>query len=242
MFAGPNGSGKTTLIRNLATEFSKRGLFRLHYYVNADDLFVQLGQSIGLSLATLGIELTSGQLSEQLELHGRLSRERIVAARLTLENGTIKAAGHCDSYLAAAIADVIRQELLRRQLSFTFETVMSHPSKVAFLAEARRANYRTYLYFVATESPYLNLLRVKNRAEIGGHSVPPDKILQRYDRSLQLLPEALQNSDRAFLFDNSREQSRLLAELHPDRTLELKVPVQELPDWYRDYVEGRFSK
>ena len=55
-----------------------------------------------------------------------------------------------NSYFASVITDFIRQRLLDKRQSFTFETVMSHPSKVAFLKEAQALGYRTHLYFVST--------------------------------------------------------------------------------------------
>ena len=46
---------------------------------------------------------------------------------------------------------------------------MSHRSKTDFFARARAAGYRTYLYFIATESSHLNIYRVRNRTALGGH-------------------------------------------------------------------------
>ena len=40
---------------------------------------------------------------------------------------------------------------------------MSHPSKVALLENAQRAGYRTYLYYIATDDPAINVSRVANR-------------------------------------------------------------------------------
>ena len=45
--------------------------------------------------------------------------------------------GVMNAYFASVTADFLRQLLLGRQASFTFETVMSHPGKVALLKQAR---------------------------------------------------------------------------------------------------------
>lgn len=55
-----------------------------------------------------------------------------------------------NSYFASTIADLIRQKLLSTGKSFSFETVMSHPDKIDFLAKASAAGYRNYLYFITT--------------------------------------------------------------------------------------------
>ncbi len=61
---------------------------------------------------------------------------------------------------------------------------MTHPSKLDFLREARIAGFRTYLYFVATEDPEINIGRVRARVQKNGHDVAHDKIISR----LQPLP------------------------------------------------------
>jgi predicted ABC-type ATPase len=87
-------------------------------------------------------------------------------------------AGVCDAYAAAAVVDFLRDELLAAGQSFSFETVMSHRSKVDAFARARAAGYRTYLYFITTESSHLNVYRVRGRAALGGHDVPESKVVE----------------------------------------------------------------
>jgi predicted ABC-type ATPase len=104
---------------------------------------------------------------------------------------------------AQAIAEDRRQECLASRTSFSFETVMSHPSKVALLEQARALGFYNVLYFVATEDPELNVARVRQRVALGGHSVPEDRIVARYQRTLALLPKAVASCDRSVLFDNT---------------------------------------
>ncbi len=61
-------------------------------------------------------------------------------------------------------------------MTFTFETVMSHPDKIELLHKAQQSGFRTYLYYVATEDPEINISRVENRVSSGGHPVPREKI------------------------------------------------------------------
>ena len=105
---------------------------------------------------------------------------------------------------AQRLADAARRDCLDRRVSFSFETVMSHPSKVEFLLEAKALGYYVMLFFVGTEDPRVNVARVEMRVAMGGHSVPMDRILLRYDRTMNLLPDAILASNRTVLFDNSR--------------------------------------
>jgi predicted ABC-type ATPase len=68
--------------------------------------------------------------------------------------------------------------------------------------------YAIVVYFVATESPDLNIARVRQRVALGGHDAPEERIAARYRRTMDLLPDAIARSDRVPLFDNSYRQSR----------------------------------
>jgi predicted ABC-type ATPase len=129
--------------------------------------------------------------------------------------------------------DEIEQEV-RHQV----ETVMSHPGKTELLARAQESGYRTYLYFVATDDPAINISRVRNRVKLGGHGVPEDRIEPRYHRSLGLLMEAIRHTNRAYIFDNSGDNKdgkhTWLAEITDGQVLELKS--DQIPAWFKRAV------
>ncbi|MGB8696568.1 MAG: zeta toxin, partial [Acinetobacter sp.] len=140
--------------------------------------------------------------------------------------------------------DYIRLEFLRLKISFTFETVMSHISKVEFLQEAKRQGFRTYLYYVSTVDPIINIARVKYRVSVGGHPVPEKNIVERYYRSMDLLMQAVDASDRTYLFDNSSngEKAAFIAEIQSAETLKMNPEVQQLPWWFADKVLKNFTE
>lgn len=107
------------------------------------------------------------------------------------------------TYVAAVVADWLRDLLLDQRMSFTTETVMSHPAKLDLFRRARDRGYRSYLYFVATDDPSIQLDHIARRTQKGGHNVPEDKVTDRYVRSLAQLPQAIQLADRAYLFDTT---------------------------------------
>ena len=57
-----------------------------------------------------------------------------------------------NSYTIALFTNFLQQSAIRRGESFSQETVFSHPSKIDALRVAQEAGYRTYLYFIATDS------------------------------------------------------------------------------------------
>ncbi len=241
MFAGPNGSGKTSLVRKLAREYTPDGLFQLHHFLNADELFRDLQEGRGVSLGLLKRPVAVEQIRAALAAGGRLRSDHPFLATAQVVNGRlIDPVRLSDAYTAAAVADFLREELLSAGQSFSFETVMSHRSKIDFFARAGAAGYRTYLYFIATESSSLNVYRVKNRAALGEHDVPEDKIVERYQRCLELAGEALSHAYRGFLFDNSGAEPIWLAQLTPEAELQLKVTADSLPAWFRTWIAPHY--
>lgn len=138
---------------------------------------------------------------------------------------------HFTSYHASVLSDFLRRKALASGRSFSFETVMSAPDKVQLLAEARDRGFRTYVYYIATEAPEINMQRVKNRVADGGHDVPEAKIIERYHRSIALLADALRHSNRAYLFDTSEDEPWYFAEATEGTSIELKGNG-EIPTWF----------
>lgn len=96
-----------------------------------------------------------------------------------------------------------REAALREGRDHAFETVMSHPSHIDYMAKAADWGFTVRLYFVATEDPVINLDRVANRVLHGGHAVPVERIINRYRRCLDNLVEAMKVAHHVEIFDNS---------------------------------------
>jgi predicted ABC-type ATPase len=67
----------------------------------------------------------------------------------------------------------------------------------------------------------INQQRVKNRVMAGGHDVPQDKIVSRYNKSLELLYSMAKKCKRAYFFDNSAQEHTHFAEITPDGFLDI---------------------
>ncbi|MBI6664984.1 hypothetical protein B1F73_04845 [Pseudomonas syringae] len=231
VFAGPNGSGKSTIKRILHPDL-------IYIYVNADDLEREVGDNGFLDLSPFSIDADQQAFRTFFSSHPLIEREQlacqaehfvITAQSLLIEGITFT------SYHASVVADFIRHQLLDQSASFTFETVMSDRSKVEFIKKAKAMGYRTYLYFVATENPSININRIAIRVGEGGHNVTPEKVRTRYHRCLALLPEAIQATNRAYLFDNSGDTAELEAEITDASIVEYKV--DEVPEWCKVSIE-----
>lgn len=140
---------------------------------------------------------------------------------------------YVDGYFSAFVADFIRSSMLNVVHQFTIETVLSDRRKLEYIKSAKNLGYRIYLYFVSTKDVEINIKRVSQRVSLGGHNVPEEKIRSRYQKSLEILFDALRLCDRAYLFDNSEEKWVLLAELDQD---EFIIHTDTIPAWLNDHV------
>lgn len=211
MIAGPNGSGKSTLIELL------KNIVDIGVYINADDIEASLNKKPVIHLSDYNINATTKDFSifvNKKETIGTASFKKKLLTGYSIEaNVLVLKPVLINSYVASLIADFIRHKLLEKKENFTFETVMSHSSKLSIIDIANKEKYRTYLYFVTTIDPKLNIERIKNRVKKGGHNVSPEKAIERFYRSISHLPEAIKRSYRAFVFDNTTSL-KLIGEFH----------------------------
>jgi predicted ABC-type ATPase len=145
---------------------------------------------------------------------------------------------HLDDTAAQWCATELRAHALAHGTDVMFETVMSHPSKIAELQRAKAAGYHITVHLVATDHPDINVQRVQARVGAGGHHVPVERIHARYHRTLALAPLALVYADQAVLFDNTHSGSTghglsLQAHLHAGRAV---YAVEKPANWVKTVV------
>jgi predicted ABC-type ATPase len=196
---------------------------------NPDVIERDLRHTRQLDFTPWGLSVEPSELAQFFAAHPLAADHGIHAPPVRNNLLTLDDAGN--PYLVTVLADFMRRKWLAGHISFTCETVMSGPDKVGLLRNARRLGYRTYLYFVCTDSPLINQGRVAARVADGGHNIPDDKIVQRYGRSLRALREAVAVVNRAYLFDNSTagHPARLIAEYQEGALLRV---TEDLPNWY----------
>jgi predicted ABC-type ATPase len=101
----------------------------------------------------------------------------------------------------------LREECLRERKSLIFETVLSRRDKVDYIRRAKEAGFFVRIFFVCTESPTINAMRIAKRVMQGGHDVPITKIISRYKLSVANCIDVAKIVDRCYLYDNSVEDS-----------------------------------
>lgn len=227
IFAGPNGSGKSTLKSVLKPEW-------LGIYINPDEIEAKIKNTNIFNFQTFNLKIQKEEIKNFLFSHpliekGNLkySLDKIVFLDNRIDFSDIK----INSYFASILSDFVRRKLIKNGEALSFET-MSSTDKIEFLRYAKEKGYKTYLYFIATDDPQINIQRVDNRVVLGGHNVPKKKIISRYYKSLDNLYEAVKTANRSFVFDNSGDERIFLAEIN-EGNVELKV--DRVPLWFEKY-------
>ena len=226
------GSGKSRLKGYLAPKL-------LGIYLNADEIEAEVRRTGEFDFHKPSLDVASDEVLSSFHSSSFLSQSGFgaEAKKLRFRNGKKDFREvSMNSYFASVTVDFIRRHFLAKKITFTFETVMSHPSKVEWLEAAQRESFRTYLYFVATDDPSINVSRVKARVRLDGHAVPEERIIARYHRSIGLLSRVIRCTNRAYIFDNSIEgkDHQFLVEITEGRKIELKT--SDIPAWFRKAV------
>lgn len=109
----------------------------------------------------------------------------------------------CSNIEAAKLAESRREEQLSKKESFCFETVLSTDRNLKLLQRAKDSGFFIRCYYVLTADPNINVARVSSRVSAGGHDVPVEKIVSRYDKALALVHELVPVCDICHIYDNS---------------------------------------
>lgn len=133
----------------------------------------------------------------------------------------------CSDLAAAQLAEKQREEHIEQMSEFCFETVLSTSRNIELLKKAKEKGYFIRCYYVLTADPMINVWRVKSRVESGGHDVPEGKIIQRYDRALELIKDLVQICDVCHIYDNSGSRPFRIFKKRKE-----EFYYDECADWY----------
>lgn len=111
-----------------------------------------------------------------------------------LKETFIRAANQCE--------ELIMQKV-ESGAAIVVETVLSTKKYCALVERVRELGGDLFLVYIALNSPELSALRVEHRVGQGGHGVPPEKLVSRWNASLELLPWFAVRSTSFWFVDNS---------------------------------------
>ena len=115
---------------------------------------------------------------------------------------------------ALAAGRLVLRELDRlaaARLDFAFESTLSGTTYLGRLRRWKSAGYRVEIVFLKVHSVQLALRRIAARVRQGGHDVPRDDVLRRFDRGWANFQSVYRSlSDAWTVYDNSGDAPLLL--------------------------------
>lgn len=97
------------------------------------------------------------------------------------------------------------ERAITERLDYAFETTLGGNTISGLLEHALSAGLEVRIWYVGLASADLHVARVRSRVSRGGHDIPEEKILERYDRSRLNLIRLLPRLTELLVYDNSKE-------------------------------------
>ncbi|MCD7955632.1 MAG: hypothetical protein LUG93_07755 [Lachnospiraceae bacterium] len=139
----------------------------------------------------------------------------------------------CSDLEAAQLAEKQREDHVAAGEEFCFETVLSTDRNLKLLKKAKKLGFFIRCYYILTSDPMINIFRVRSRVESGGHDVPEDKIVVRYDRALALVSNLVPVCDVCHIYDNSSQKPYRIFKKRKDQFY-----YDECDDWQLEDIRS----
>jgi predicted ABC-type ATPase len=136
------------------------------------------------------------------------------------------------------------ERAITERLDYAFETTLGGNTISGLLEHALSTGIEVRIWFVGLAGADLHVARVRSRVSRGGHSIPEEKIRERYARSLLNLIRLLPRLTELLVYDNSKEadphtgaapKPRLILHLAGGTIVAMCDPAI-VPDWAKPVV------
>ena len=137
---------------------------------------------------------------------------------------------------AMEAAERLRLDAISNGLSFSFETVLSTQGKLDFIKFAQSEGYFVTVIYIMTSNPKINLERIKARVKHGGHDVPHEKVIARYEKCLTLMFDVIMASNLAIVYDNSADSPTVVLDKSEYGCFAYFGEGQQHDEWFNKYL------
>lgn len=103
-------------------------------------------------------------------------------------------------------------ECIKKEQSFAFETTLSGKTYINKILKWKKLGYEIIIYFLKIPSVDFAIERVKYRVLNGGHNIPKNDIIRRYNRSWDNFNKFYKNlADSWIVFDTSQSNPVMIS-------------------------------
>ncbi len=125
------------------------------------------------------------------------------------------------------------EECLKKGFSFTQETTLSGFRTERTAKKALEAGYYVRLYYVGLNSAQESLERIANRVRRGGHNIPDNDVLRRFNGRWEAVSKVLPYCSEAEFYDNDNG----FVKVGEYRNGELILIGEHRPAWIKELKE-----
>lgn len=126
------------------------------------------------------------------------------------------------------------EDCLLAGVNFTQETTLSGLRTRKMVKRAKEDGYVIRLYYVGLDSEQESILRIDNRVRKGGHDIPKEDVIRRFENRIRDLQMVLQYCDEAVFFDNNNG----FVEVAEYKNGRFMTKGNELPLWVKEFELG----
>lgn len=95
------------------------------------------------------------------------------------------------------------EDCLAKEICFTQETTLSGYRTIKTIKKAREKGYYIRLYYIGLDTAQESVSRIKNRVQKGGHNIPTQDVIRRFESRFDCLINTLPYCDEVVFFDNN---------------------------------------
>lgn len=126
-------------------------------------------------------------------------------------------------------------ECIDKGITFTQETTLSGVRTEKTIVKAKAKGYFVRLYYVGLDSAKESLLRIENRVKKGGHNIPREDVIKRFEHRFEDLNRILPYCDIAYFYDNFNGYR----EVANYKNGEIITLGSDTPKWIEDFLAYR---
>lgn len=121
-------------------------------------------------------------------------------------------------------------ECISMGINFTLESDLSDLTAFRTINTAREKNYFISMYYVGVSSSEESIARIANRVRKGGHDIPSEDVIRRYNNRIDDLFRVMSYCNEVIFYDNENGFVRV-GEYHNGKLFDVG---NYQPQWYRE--------
>ncbi len=142
---------------------------------------------------------------------------------------------HNENYLLFASKQALTmfKHATQNHLNLCMESTLAGKSAMKRLSQAKKRGYRVLVYFVGLSKVELNIKRVAERVQKGGHNIDRKLIIKRYSESIENLIVSQKHIDELHVIDNSKDYYNVQFSKYDNQFIQ----YDRLENWAKELFE-----